>query len=143
MDVKALLGGKGRDVASVQAGTTMAEAARLLAEKRIGALIVLDAAGALNGILSERDIVRAVADAGADALTHTVGAHMTRKVVTCTEHDSVQTLMERMTTGRFRHLPVVNAGKVTGIISIGDVVKFRVAQMESESADLRNYIMSA
>jgi CBS domain-containing protein len=143
MDVKALLAGKGRDIASVKAESTLSEAAHLLSDKHIGALVVLDDTGALSGILSERDIVRAIAQAGASALTQTVSAYMTRKVVTCSEHDSVQTLMERMTAGKFRHLPVVTSGKLIGIISIGDVVKYRVAQMESESADLRNYIMSA
>jgi len=95
------------------------------------------------GILSERDIVRALAERGAGALQETVGQVMTRNVATCGEEENISSIMERMTAGKFRHLPVVVAGRLAGIVSIGDVVKFRVGEMESESEALRGYIQTA
>jgi CBS domain-containing protein len=95
------------------------------------------------GILSERDIVRALAASGTAALDQQVGQVMTRKVMTCSEAETIASLMERMTQGKFRHLPVVERGRLAGIISIGDVVKYRLEEMEKESSALREYILTA
>ena len=143
MNVEQLLSGKGHDVISVQPHRTLAEAIRTLSEKRIGAVIVMGADGALVGILSERDIIRALGELGAGALESAVSRSMTSKVVTCRPQTSVDELMEIMTTGRFRHVPVVENGRVTGIVSIGDVVKHRVAAIEAESKAMRDYIAMA
>jgi CBS domain-containing protein len=143
MNVEQLLSGKGHDVISVQPHRTLAEAIRTLGEKRIGAVVVMGADGALVGILSERDIIRALGELGASALESAVSRSMTSKVVTCRPQTSVDELMEIMTTGRFRHVPVVENGRVTGLVSIGDVVKHRVAAIEAESKAMRDYIAMA
>lgn len=143
MNVEQLLSGKGHDVISVQPHRTLAEAIRTLSEKRIGAVVVMGADGALVGILSERDIIRALGELGANALESAVSRSMTSKVVTCRPQTSVDELMEIMTTGRFRHVPVVENGRVTGLVSIGDVVKHRVAAIEAESKAMRDYIAMA
>ncbi|WP_089174845.1 CBS domain-containing protein [Bosea sp. AS-1] len=143
MNVEQLLSDKGREVISVQPHRTLAEAVRVLSERRIGALVVMGADGALVGILSERDIIRALGAEGGGALESAVSRVMTAKVVTCRPQTSVDELMEIMTTGRFRHVPVVENGRVTGIVSIGDVVKHRVAAIEAESKAMRDYIAMA
>ena len=143
MNVEQLLSDKGREVISVQPHRTLAEAIRTLSEKRIGAVVVMGADGTLSGILSERDIIRALGEQGAGALESAVSRSMTSKVVTCRPQTSVDELMEIMTTGRFRHVPVVENGRVTGIVSIGDVVKHRVAAIEAESKAMRDYIAMA
>jgi CBS domain-containing protein len=143
MNVEQLLSGKGHDVISLQPHRTLSEAIRTLSEKRIGAVIVMGADGALVGILSERDIIRALGESGAGALESAVSRSMTSQVVTCRPQTSVDELMEIMTTGRFRHVPVVENGRVTGIVSIGDVVKHRVAAIEAESQAMRDYIAMA
>ena len=143
MNVEQLLSGKGHDVISMQPHRTLSEAIRTLSEKRIGAVIVMGADGALVGILSERDIIRALGELGGAALESAVSRSMTSKVVTCRPQTSVDELMEIMTTGRFRHVPVVENGRVTGIVSIGDVVKHRVAAIEAESQAMRDYIARA
>jgi CBS domain-containing protein len=143
MLVKHILGEKGREIIAISADATLSEAARLLARKRIGAVLVRDEAGGLAGILSERDVVRAVADESVSALARSVSAYMTRAVATCCETDSVEDLMEMMTVGRFRHVPVVDSDRLTGIISIGDVVKTRIAETVQEAASLREYITAA
>jgi CBS domain-containing protein len=143
MNVEQLLSGKGHDVISMQPHRTLAEAIRTLSEKRIGAVVVMGADGALVGILSERDIIRALGELGAGALESAVSRSMTSKVVTCRPQTSVDELMEIMTTGRFRHVPVVENGRVTGLVSIGDVVKHRVAAIEAESQAMRDYIAMA
>jgi len=143
MNVEQLLSGKGREVISVQPHRTLAEAIRILSEKRIGAVVVMGADGALVGILSERDIIRALGEQGGAALESAVSRSMTSKVVTCRPQTSVDELMEIMTTGRFRHVPVVENGRVAGIVSIGDVVKHRVAAIEAESQAMRDYIAMA
>jgi CBS domain-containing protein len=141
MQVRHILGDKGSDVIGISRDATVAEAARLLAERRIGALVVRDETGALAGILSERDLVRALAAGGAAALEQTVARHLTRDVVTCALSDGTEILMETMTTGRFRHLPVLDEqGRLCGLVSIGDVVKSRIAETEREAQDLRVYI---
>ncbi len=143
MNVEQLLSDKGREVISVQPHRTLAEAVRVLSEKRIGAVVVMGADGALVGILSERDIIRALGAEGAAALDSAGSRVMTAKVVTCRAQTSVDELMEIMTTGRFRHVPVIENGRVIGIVSIGDVVKHRVAAIEAESQAMRNYIAMA
>ncbi|WP_439496885.1 CBS domain-containing protein [Bosea sp. (in: a-proteobacteria)] len=143
MNVAQILGGKGHDVVSVQPHRTLAEAIRTLGEKRIGAVVVMGADGGLLGILSERDIIRALADAGPTALDNPVSRAMTAKVVTCRSETSIDELMEIMTSGRFRHVPVVESGRVKGIVSIGDIVKHRVAEIEAESRAMRDYIAMA
>jgi CBS domain-containing protein len=143
MLVKHILGEKGREIIAITADATLSEAARLLARKRIGAVIVRDETGALAGILSERDVVRAVADESVAALARPVSAYMTRAVATCCETDSVEDLMEMMTVGRFRHVPVLDSERITGIVSIGDVVKTRIAETVQEAATLREYITAA
>jgi CBS domain-containing protein len=143
MNVEQLLSGKGHDVISMQPHRTLSEAIRTLSEKRIGAVVVMGADGALVGILSERDIIRALGELGPSALESAVSRSMTSKVVTCRPQTSVDELMEIMTTGRFRHVPVVENGRVTGIVSIGDVVKHRVAAIEAESQAMRDYIAMA
>lgn len=140
MQVRHILRDKGREVFSIPSDATLSEAARLLASKRIGALIVRERDGSLAGILSERDIVRALAQASVNALPQTVAQHMTRAVATCCEGDSIDELMEMMTRGRFRHIPVVEDDRLTGIISIGDVVKTRIAETVQEAQSLREYI---
>jgi len=143
MTVKAILGQKSGDVVTIQPTATLAEAAGLLAERRIGAILVLGIEGRLAGILSERDIVRALAERGGAVLGERVDQVMTRKVFTCSESDTVAQIMEQMTAGKFRHVPVTEEGRVVGIISIGDVVKHRLHEIESESEALREYILTA
>ena len=143
MTVKAILDRKGSDVATIEPTADLASAVKLLAARRIGALVVTSSEREIAGIISERDIIRVLAEFGAAALEQPVGQVMTRKVVTCTRADTMSSIMELMTAGKFRHLPVVEGNKLIGIISIGDVVKYRVQQIEFESAALRDYIRTA
>jgi CBS domain-containing protein len=143
MIVKSILAAKGGDVISIDPAATLETAVATLARHRIGALLVLGPDRRLVGILSERDIVRVLAERGAGVLAQPLSQVMTRKVVTCSQTDSVDVLMERMTTGKFRHLPVVEQDQVIGVISIGDVVKHRLQEIEQESAALRDYIQTA
>jgi CBS domain-containing protein len=143
MTVKAILSAKGGNVTTIEPSADLATATKLLAEKRIGALLITGAEGRVVGILSERDIVRTLAAHGAAALQLPLSEVMTRKVVTCTESETVSVIMERMTAGKFRHVPVVEQERLIGIISIGDVVKHRVQEMERESSALRDYIQTA
>jgi CBS domain-containing protein len=143
MTVSIILAGKGRGVVSIEPNATLGSAVELLAEKRIGAVVVLGAGNRIAGILSERDIVRVFAERGAGALDEPVSQTMTRKVSTCSENETVASIMERMTEGKFRHLPVVDQNQIVGIISIGDVVKHRLHEMERDSALMRDYILTA
>jgi len=143
MTVSIILAGKGREVVAIEPNANLAAAVALLAEKRIGALLILGADRRVVGILSERDIVRALAERGAAALDEPVSGAMTRKVSTANERETVASIMERMTTGKFRHIPVVDQGRLTGIVSIGDVVKHRLQEMERDSAAMRDYILTA
>jgi CBS domain-containing protein len=143
MTVKAILAAKGGDVVTIDPSMNLAASARVLAERRIGALVVTGADRRVVGILSERDIVQALAAHGAAALDLPLSAVMTRRVMTCTPSDTISSLMERMTEGKFRHLPVLEQGKLAGIVSIGDVVKRRLQEMEREQSALRDYIQSA
>ncbi len=142
MTVRAILDTKGHQILSVEPDAKLAAAVKILGERKIGAVLVMSQ-GRLEGILSERDIVRVIGERGAAALEEPVSQVMTRKVVTCKETDTVAELMEMMTTGKFRHLPVTDNGKVVGLISIGDIVKRRVQEYESEQEALRDYIKTA
>jgi CBS domain-containing protein len=143
MTVRAILDTKGHQVESIQPGAKLSAAVKLLGEKRIGAALVLNVAGQIEGILSERDIVRVLSERGADVLEEPVSNVMTRKVVSCRQSDTVSGIMEMMTLGKFRHLPVVEDSKVVGLISIGDIVKWRVQEYEREQEALREYIKTA
>ena len=144
MQVRHILHGKGRDVVSIGGGATITEAAKLLTDKRIGALVVKDKNGCLCGIISERDLVHAIARGGAAALSDHVSQHMTPAPETCVESDTVESVMEVMTRGRFRHVPVLDDQLVLcGMVSIGDVVKTRIAETVNEAAALRDYISAA
>lgn len=140
MTVANILKIKGRDIITLAPHRTMADAVRTLSEKRIGAIVIAGGDGGIVGILSERDVVRAIGQDGPDGLTHPISRHMTSKVETARESDSVYEIMERMTVGKFRHIPVVENGRIAGIISIGDVVKHRLAEMEAEARAMRDYI---
>jgi CBS domain-containing protein len=143
MNVKSILAAKGGDIISIEPTADLAAAAKLLSAHRIGAVIIRGAGGRIAGILSERDIVRALAEHGPNALTLPVGQVMTRNVATCGEDDTVASIMERMTAGKFRHMPVVERDSLVGLISIGDVVKQRVEEVEQESEAMRDYIRTA
>jgi len=143
MTVKTIVARKGRDVVTIEPSATLEAAIATLAEHRIGAAVVLGADRRVVGILFERDIVRAFAEFGADALTKRLAQVMTREVTTCGEAETAISIMERMTTGKFRHIPVVERGRLVGIVSIGDIVKHRLWEMEQESTALRDYIQTA
>lgn len=147
MNVSAILKLKsqtnGPAVVTTASNATVMEAAHKLAQHKIGAVVVVAVDGTVAGILSERDVVRRLAEAGPDIMSATVRDVMTRNVITCTADTSVDELMTKMTRGRFRHLPVVDAsGRLTGIVSIGDVVKMHVEEIEHEATALREYISS-
>jgi CBS domain-containing protein len=143
MSVKVMLEEKGYDVVTIAPTASIAEASRLLGERRIGAVVVTRGEGKIAGILSERDIVRVVGAEGASALAMSVEAVMTAKVRTCHENNSINEVMEVMTRGRFRHLPVEKDGRLHGIISIGDVVKRRIEEVEREAEEIKQYIATA
>jgi CBS domain-containing protein len=142
MTVRIILEEKGRDVTTVGRETTLMEAARVLTQQKIGAVVVVDPDRQILGILSERDIVRAIAERGRDVMDQDVASVMTRKVVQCREESSINEVMEIMTNGRFRHLPVAVDGRLAGIISIGDVVRRRIQDVEREAEDMKAYIAS-
>jgi len=143
MTVSIILAHKGREVVTIEPNVNLAEAVRLLAAKRIGAALILGADRRIAGIISERDVVRALAERGASVLDEPVSRTMTRKVEICNESETVANIMERMTAGKFRHMPVVDQGRLVGVVSIGDIVKHRVHEMERESVAMRDYIMKA
>lgn len=140
--VRAILDAKGHHVESVEPGAKLSAAIKTLGARKIGALLVMDK-GHIEGILSERDIVRVLGERGAAVLDEPLNAVMTRKVISCNPSDTVGAIMEMMTVGKFRHLPVVHDGSVIGLISIGDIVKQRVQEYESEQEALRDYIKTA
>ncbi|HEV7599541.1 MAG TPA: CBS domain-containing protein [Bradyrhizobium sp.] len=142
MTVRAILDTKGHNILSVEPEAELSAAVKILSERRIGAVLVMSG-GRIEGILSERDIVRVLGERGAAVLDEPVSTVMTRKVVSCREKDTVSSIMERMTSGKFRHLPVVEDDKVVGLISIGDIVKWRVKEFENEQEALQNYIKTA
>ena len=140
MTVQSILDGKGNDVVSVGPETTLGELVAVLCGARVGAALVLDESGALIGIASERDVVRVLGRDGPGALETRVADTMTRAVTTCAPEDTIQSVMEKMTSGRFRHVPVVSGGRVLGVVSIGDVVKRRLNDLEFEADQLKQYI---
>jgi CBS domain-containing protein len=142
MTVRAILDSKGHHILSVEPEAKLSAAVKLLGERKIGAVLVMSK-GHIEGILSERDIVRVLSERGASVLDEPVSEVMTRKVIHCRQSDTVGAIMEMMTTGKFRHLPVVEGERVVGLISIGDVVKWRVQEYENEQEALRQYIKTA
>ena len=143
MTVAAILKHKGGEVARTAPDATIAEVAVALAKRRIGALLVLDGADHLVGIISERDIVKCLAEHGTATLERTAAQLMTRELHTATMKTTVPQAMEMMTNGRFRHLPVVENDRLLGIVSIGDVVKARISQQEQEVDSLKAYVAGA
>jgi CBS domain-containing protein len=142
MTVRSILDTKGHDVETVAPEAKLSEAVKHLAQRKIGAVLVMTGTR-IEGILSERDIVRVLGEQGASALEQSVSDVMTRRVVSCRPSDTVASIMEMMTLGKFRHLPVIEGGVVVGLISIGDVVKWRVQEYESEREALTQYIKTA
>ncbi|SHN83776.1 CBS domain-containing protein [Bradyrhizobium erythrophlei] len=142
MTVRSILDTKGHQIVSLDPEAKLSAAVKTLAERKIGAVLVLQA-GRIEGILSERDVVRVLGERGAAVLEEPVSAVMTRKVVSCKQSDTVSAIMEMMTHGKFRHLPVLDGERVVGLISIGDIVKWRVQEYEREQEALREYIKTA
>jgi len=142
MNVASILDRKGRDVATAPEDITLREAARELRKRRIGALVIMNGAGEIAGILSERDIVRAMADKGGSAADMPAGQFMSRDICTCRLCDTTEELMAIMTERRFRHLPVIEEGRLVGIVSIGDVVLQRIEEMAFEAEQMKQYIVS-
>jgi CBS domain-containing protein len=143
MTVARILARKGRHVTLAEPHATLRDVVDILAEKHIGALIIADVSGAMLGIVSERDVVRAIANLGPDALDDAVSRHMTKEVVTARDDDSVMAIAQKMSSGRFRHMPVIENGRVVGIVSTGDAIKYRLEQMERDQDALREYIATA
>ena len=143
MTVKAILSRKGNEVLTIEPTATLGAAVKMLAQRRIGALVVTGPGRRIAGIISERDIVRALDEKGTAVLDAPVAEVMTRKVVTCAQSETIAEIMERMTAGKFRHVPVVEQGSLVGIVSIGDVVKARLGEFEREQDALRDYIRTA
>jgi CBS domain-containing protein len=143
MSVRHILAEKGNDVVTIAPGASLGEASALLASRKIGAVVVSADGEKVSGILSERDIIRAVSQEGGAALEAKVSRYMTANVVTCGRESEIDHLMQMMTDGKFRHVPVVEGESLVGIISIGDVVKRRLAQVEAEREALKDYIASA
>lgn len=140
MRVAAILKAKGRAVVTARPDATVTEVAAKLAARKIGALVVVGDGGAVSGIFSERDLVRIVADKGPSIMQQPVGNFMTKDVITCTEDATLEDLMEKMTRGHFRHLPVVENGALVGLVSIGDVVKYHLADITLEVTAMKNYL---
>ena len=143
MAVAQILRQKGRAVVTVSPTANLKDIADTLSKHRIGAVVVTDPAGAIVGIISERDVVRALAADGASALGHLASVVMTSKVRSCGPRDTEEDLMTLMTEHRIRHLPVVEDGKLAGMISIGDVVKLRIETVEREAEQMKQYIATA
>lgn len=143
MLISEIMSDKGRDAITVSVDTSLTDVCATLAQHRIGAVVVSNGSGGVSGILSERDIVRAISETGTAALAAKAAAHMTHEVETCSRSDQVLSVLSRMTDGRFRHMPVVEAGKLLGVVSIGDLVKARIAIAEQDAEDMRNYILAS
>jgi CBS domain-containing protein len=143
MIVAMILAQKGRNVVTIGTSATIGGVVSDLAKHKIGAIVVVEDADTIVGIVSERDIVRAVAKRGADVLSEPVSSIMTSEVMTCEDSETINEVMARMTRGRFRHLPVEKDGRLAGIVSIGDVVKARIEEVEREAEEMRAYISTA
>lgn len=139
--VAQVLAQKGKDIFSVRPQTALEDVVEMLRAKRIGAVLVRDADGSLAGILSERDIVRKLSDIGKDAMTLTAEDAMTRYVQTCDAQDHLLTVLRVMTEGRFRHMPVLEDGRLVGVVTIGDVVSHRLKELEHEALQLKQLIV--
>lgn len=139
--VKKLIAGKGDSIFSISPTDTIAAAVGILREKHIGALVVTGSDGGLVGILSERDIVRKLAETPGQTLPQMVEDNMTRDVATCAPQDTLVTVLRRMTEGRFRHMPVVDDGRLCGMVTIGDVVNYRLRELEHEALQLKQMIV--
>ncbi len=142
MKIASILAQKGTEVITTGPDVSLADAAKLLSNRRIGAVIVTDPPGQVVGILSERDIVRTLAARREDTIGFKVADAMTRNVITCAPEDSIAGLMALMTERRFRHVPVKDGDRLVGLISLGDVVKYRVDEVEREATAMRDYITS-
>lgn len=147
MNVATILKAKGGDVATTRSTTTVETVARQLAERRIGAIIVIGHDGPHHrghvlGIISERDIIRGIAARGQSCLAEPVSNLMTRDVISCSPSDTLEIVMGKMTAGRFRHMPVLDNGALAGIVSIGDIVKHHIAEVEMEATALKTYLVS-
>jgi CBS domain-containing protein len=140
MDAATILKSKGSGVVTTTANKSLLEIAKLLAQHGIGCIVILGDEDKIVGIVSERDLMRAIGQAGPKVLSDPVSDFMTKTVVTAREADTVDRLMSEMTTHRFRHMPVVERGRLLGLISIGDLVKIHVADAEFESSAMRQYI---
>ena len=140
MTVAAILGEKGNNVLTASPSTTIEQITKILGSKKIGAIVIMDDDETVCGIVSERDVVRHLANMGAGILDAEVSTCMTHKVISCTQSDTVDDVMAQMTKNRFRHLPVIEKGKLMGIISIGDVVKRKIEKAERDAEDLKKYI---
>jgi CBS domain-containing protein len=140
MNVAAILKMKGKGVFTASADTSLLEIAELLDQHGIGCIVIEGEEGKVAGIVSERDLVRAIGQSGPKVLKDPVSGYMTKTVVTAREADTIDRLMSEMTTHRFRHMPVVERGRLIGLVSIGDVVKMRIAEAEMEAAAMREYI---
>jgi CBS domain-containing protein len=140
LNIGQILKTKARGVSTAHADDTIEAIAKQLSQRRIGAVVIIGDNGKVAGIISERDIIRLVADHGAKALAMTAAAGMTRDVVSCSRSSTLDEIMESMTAGRFRHLPVIEDGSLVGIVSIGDVVKHHTAEVELEVTAMRGYL---
>lgn len=139
MNIGQILKSKGRAVATARPDTSLSDIIAKLAQKKIGAIVIVGDAGEVAGIVSERDIIRRVAERGNAALNEPVSESMTATVITCQETSTLDEMMELMTQGRFRHVPVLEDGALVGIVSIGDVVKNHIAEVEMEVTAMREY----
>lgn len=139
--VARLIAGKGGDVISIRPQDNLTRAVEILRDKRIGALVVTDETGSLQGILSERDIVRKLAETPGQTLPQSVSENMTAKVVTCSPSDTLVDVLKRMTEGRFRHMPVLEEGRLVALISLGDVVSYRLQEVRAERDALTGMVM--
>ena len=143
MTLSVVLAAKGRDVVTTTPDQTLRDTVRTLGRLKIGAIVVIDGERRVRGIVSERDIIRAVAVRDLTVLDDPVSGHMTTRVETATPESEVLAALERMTAGRFRHLPVTEDGRLVGLVSIGDLVKYRLSEMETENRAMRDYITAA
>ena len=139
MNIAQILKAKGRAVATVRPDAPLSEIIDRLAQKRIGAIVVVGDNGEVVGIISERDIIRRLAEQGEAALKESVSLAMTSSVVSCQSTSTIDEIMETMTQGRFRHVPVIEDGALVGIVSIGDIVKNHIAEVEMEVTAMRGY----
>ena len=139
MNIAQILKSKGRAVATARPDATLGEIIGKLAQKKIGAIVIVGDNGEVAGILSERDVIRRLGERGSEALQEPASQSMTAAVITCQESSTLDELMELMTQGRFRHVPVIEDGALVGIVSIGDIVKNHIAEVEMEVTAMRGY----